>query len=93
VSEPLDYESLVKSRNNGDVTAPITCPKCASKMEMGTIGSQGGFGTAMTPPWFFYVGQFERALIGYSFKSFAEYPVVPCRCTHCGFIELYAPKR
>jgi predicted nucleic-acid-binding Zn-ribbon protein len=93
MSEPIDYESLVKPKGGDDLTAPINCPKCGSAMEMGTVGTEGGFGTTMTPPWFFYVGRFEPGLIGYKFTSYGEYPIVPCRCTHCGFVELYAPKK
>ena len=91
MSDPIDYESRSQPAKN-DVTAPVACPKCNSIMEMGTIGTRGGFGNALTPAWFFYVGKFQPGFIGYAFQSLGEYPVVPCRCVKCGFVEFYAPK-
>ena len=69
----------------------LICPKCASAMEEGfLLDKTDPTGFPLAPEW--AEGTPEPSMwTGLKLKGRVRHKVTTYRCTHCGFLESYAP--
>ncbi len=69
-----------------------SCPRCGGRFQEGFILDQGDHGSRAQSAW--VEGPPEKSFwTGLKLRGKIRIPVVTHRCTQCGFLESYAPKR
>lgn len=69
-----------------------SCPRCGGRFQEGFILDRGDHGSQGLATW--VEGQPEKSFwTGLKLRGRARYGIMTLRCTQCGFLESYAPKR